>query len=61
MKDCAWSSRCSVSNTALRLARHFGMSPQFWIGLQMDYELHSEMDRVGERLVTEVVQYRKAG
>ncbi|CAK8719736.1 hypothetical protein GCAAIG_09245 [Candidatus Electronema halotolerans] len=25
--------------TALRLARYFDMSPQFWLGLQMDFEL----------------------
>jgi plasmid maintenance system antidote protein VapI len=24
---------------ALRLARFFDMSPQFWLGLQMDYDL----------------------
>ena len=27
------------ADTALRLARYFGMSSQFWMGLQMDYEL----------------------
>ena len=27
------------ADTALRLARFFGMSPQFWLGLQSTYEL----------------------
>lgn len=27
------------ADTALRLSRYFGMSPHFWLGLQMDYEL----------------------
>src|SRR5213592_1610550 len=50
-----------TADTALRLARYFGMSPQFWLGLQMDYELDTEADRLGDRLASEVGRYRKAG
>ena len=28
-----------TADTALRLARHFGMSADFWMNLQKDYEL----------------------
>lgn len=28
-----------TADTALRLAHYFKMSPQFWLGLQMDYDL----------------------
>ncbi|MEL7355477.1 MAG: HigA family addiction module antitoxin [Cyanobacteria bacterium J06560_6] len=28
-----------TADTALHLARYFSMSPQFWTGLQMDYDL----------------------
>lgn len=28
-----------TADTALRLGRYFKMTPQFWLGLQMDYEL----------------------
>ncbi len=28
-----------TADTALRLARFFGTSPEFWLGLQVDYEL----------------------
>ena len=28
-----------TADTALRLARYFGNSPQFWLGLQTDYDL----------------------
>ena len=28
-----------TADTALRLARHFGTSPDFWMNLQKDYEL----------------------
>ena len=31
--------RAISADTALRLARYFGNSPEFWLGLQQDYEL----------------------
>jgi addiction module HigA family antidote len=31
--------RSVTANTALRLASYFKNSPQFWLGLQMDYDL----------------------
>ena len=31
--------RSITADTALRLARYFRNSPQFWLGLQMDYDL----------------------
>jgi addiction module HigA family antidote len=43
-----------TADTALRLARYFGMSPQFWLGLQMDYDLDLEEDRLAGRLDREV-------
>ena len=46
-----------TADTALRLARYFKMSPEFWLGLQMDYDLDVESDRLGDRLVEEVGQY----
>ncbi len=42
------------ADTALRLGRYFGMSPQFWLGLQMDYDLDVEEDRLGKQLEREV-------
>ena len=35
------------ADTALRLGRYFEMSPQFWLGLQMDYDLDIEEDKLG--------------
>ncbi|MCE7982009.1 MAG: addiction module antidote protein, HigA family [Caldilinea sp. CFX5] len=43
-----------TADTALRLARYFSMSPQFWLGLQMDYDLDIAEDTLGERLAREV-------
>lgn len=43
-----------TADTALRLARYFGTSPQFWLGLQTDYDLDIAMDKLGNRLDREV-------
>ena len=45
------------ADTALRLGRYFQMSPQFWLGLQMDYDLDVEEDKLGTRLEQEVRPY----
>ena len=49
-----------TADTALRLAHYFKMSPQFWLGLQMDYDLDVEEDRLASRLDKEVGVYRSA-
>jgi len=49
-----------TAETALRLARYFGTSPQFWLGLQADYDLDVAADALGDRLEREV-QVRQAG
>jgi len=48
------------ADTALRLGRYFEMSPQFWLGLQMDYDLDVEEDKLGTRLDREVRPYAMA-
>src|SRR5512133_957476 len=50
-----------TADTALRLARYFRMSAQFWLGLQMDYELDVAEDAVEERIQHEVVPLSAAG
>ncbi|MFI4988087.1 MAG: HigA family addiction module antitoxin [Alphaproteobacteria bacterium] len=39
--------RAVIADTALRLARYFGTSPDFWLGLQKDYELRRAAEEVG--------------
>jgi addiction module HigA family antidote len=46
--------RSITANTALQLARYFGNSPQFWLGLQVDYDLDVETDRLSGRIKKEV-------
>ena len=43
-----------TADTALRLARYSKMSPQFWLGLQMDYELDVAEDMLQGRIEKEV-------
>ena len=49
-----------TADTALRLGRYFCMSPHFWLGLQMDYDLDTEKDRLADRLELEVRVYADA-
>nr|WP_211213765.1 HigA family addiction module antitoxin [Desulfomonile tiedjei] len=43
-----------TADTALRLARYFGTSAQFRMGLQADYDLETAEDRLSERIAQEV-------
>lgn len=46
----------SVSaDTALRLAKYFGVSAHFWLGLQSDYDLDVTKEKLGNRLEKEIV------
>ncbi|RJR38719.1 MAG: addiction module antidote protein, HigA family [Desulfobacteraceae bacterium] len=47
-----------TADTALRLARFFGTSPEFWLGLQSQYDLDLATDELGDRLEKEVREYK---
>jgi addiction module HigA family antidote len=42
--------RALSADTALRLARYFGTSPDFWMNLQKTYELDLARQRVGRAI-----------
>lgn len=48
------SRRAITPDTALRLARYFGNSPDFWLGLQKEYDLRRAREELGERIEHEV-------
>ncbi len=48
--------RSITPDTALRLARYFGSSAQFWLNLQTRYDLVTTEAEIGERIKAEVVQ-----
>lgn len=43
-----------TGDTALRLARYFGTTPEFWLNLQRDYEPGNAALALGDRLEREV-------
>ncbi len=61
INEIVLGKRRITAETALRLARYFGNSPQFWLGLQSDYDLDVATDALGERLDQEVKVRAKAG
>ena len=44
------------AETALRLARYFGSSAQFWINLQSRYDLAIVEQNIGAKIIAEVEQ-----
>ena len=61
INEIVLEKRGITADTALRLARYFNMSPQFWLGLQMDYELDIAEDTLAKRLEREVRPYSQMG
>ncbi|MEI6791248.1 MAG: HigA family addiction module antitoxin [Myxococcaceae bacterium] len=50
-----------TADTALRLAHYFNMSPEFWLGLQMDYNLRIAKYHLGETIKQQVFPKSAAG
>ena len=46
--------RAITADTALRLGRFFGTSPQFWINLQSDYDLRIASRASGREVETRI-------
>ena len=51
--------RAITADTALRLAKYFGNSARFWLGLQMDYDLDVADAKLGDGLSK--ISRRRAG
>jgi addiction module HigA family antidote len=54
INEIVLGKRAITADTALRLSRFFGNSPQFWMGLQTQYDLDVAEDQLGRRLEREV-------
>lgn len=61
INEIVLGKRRVTADTALRLARFFGTTPQFWMGLQSDYDLDVAEDKLGARLDEEVHNFSFAG
>ena len=54
INEIVHGNRAVTADTALRLARYFGTSEEFWMGLQADFELEEARNKLGKRLQQEV-------
>ena len=50
VQDLVAERRTVTGDTALRLARYFGTSPEFWLNLQRDFDLETAEIEVGEKI-----------
>ena len=55
INEIVHGKRAITADTALRLARYFENSEGFWMNLQTRYDLEVQRDRMGERLLREVM------
>ncbi len=59
INEIVLGKRAVSADTALRLAKYFGMSPQFWMNAQSHYDLEVQKDFLNERLENEVKILKK--
>lgn len=50
INEIVHGKRAITADTALRLGRYFGVSAQFWLNLQTQYELDLAEDRVADQI-----------
>ena len=60
INEIVQGKRRITADTALRLAKYFKMSPQFWLGLQIDFDLDVAEDKLADRLDKEIQVYSPA-
>lgn len=53
--DILREERAVSADTAMRLARYFGTSPEFWLNLQAGYDLSRVIAEKGPRIEREVL------
>lgn len=55
MREIISEQQTVTADTALRLAKFFGTSARFWLGLQSDYDLDVTQELLGDKLEKEIV------
>ena len=50
INEIVLGKRSITADTAIRLARYFGNSEKFWLGLQTDYDLREANDLIGSEV-----------
>ena len=59
ISQIARGKRAITVDTAMRLARYFGTSPEIWLRLQARYDLEVAQEKTGERINREVRVLKK--
>ena len=54
INEIVHGNRSVTAGTALRLAKYFGISPEFWLNLQTHFDLEVEKDKLGNQLDKEI-------
>lgn len=60
VNDIVRGKRAVTADTALRLARYFGTTPQFWMNLQANYDLELAQDERGSEIADRIRPHRAA-
>jgi addiction module HigA family antidote len=60
VNDIVRGKRAITADTALRLARYFGTTPQFWMNLQANYDLDRAEDARGPEIAGRIQPHRAA-
>lgn len=59
INEIVHGTRAISADTALRLAKFFGMSPEFWMNLQARYDLETAKDKLEDTLSSITVYTKK--
>lgn len=54
INDIVRERRAISADTALRLARYFGTSAEFWLGLQADFDLKITLSENGSKIERDI-------
>ncbi|MDP6787186.1 MAG: HigA family addiction module antitoxin [Rhodospirillales bacterium] len=60
INEVVLGKRAVSPDTALRLARYFGTSEEFWLGLQMEYDLEEARRKAGDSIRREIAPRKSA-
>lgn len=57
INEITHGTRAVTADTALRLGKYFGTSPQFWLNLQSRYELELQTEKLADVLQHQVKSF----
>ncbi len=60
ISDIVRGRRAITADTSLRLSRYFGTSAQFWMNLQVNYDLEMAEDMIGSEIGQAIRPHRAA-